>query len=990
MFEQSVRPRVFAVPIGCDFSKTFVNGLQTRLKGTPPEELARVEIFVNTRRMARRLKELLSADGAILLPKIRAITDIANHPDLPIILPEPVSKLRRQLTLAQLVGGLLDADGSIAPQSAKFDLAKSLAGVLDEMQGEGVAVQKLAEIKVEDQSGHWQRSLNFLNILAEHWTVDYPTDPLDRQRAAAIAFAAKWAIDPPQHPVIVVGSTGSRGETALFMQAVAALPQGAVVLPGLDRALSQENWDALTGENVALDNPQSALAVFCKGAGVALIDIENWGEGAPANPARNALISLALRPAPFTDQWLDDGPKLSPHLGDAVSGVSLIEADTPQEEALALALRLREAAAAGQSAVLITPDRTLTRRVTATLERWKILPDDSAGRPLHLTPPGVFLRMIAACMGNRLTPLDLIGLLKHPLTDSGAEDGSSRRFAREYEKSKLRGGAPFVDFEGIKDWADRFEKEPARRVWADWVERCFAPLEDVAKGDLMAFLNVHLATAEALAAGPLQAEKHGVWDKETGKEARAVFDRLTREADAAGILSVPDYQALFRTVLGAETVREARATHPRIAIWGTLEARVESADVVILGGLNDTVWPGVESPDPWLNRAMRQQIGLPPPERLIGLSAHDFQIGCGAGELVLSRSVRDGDAPTVASRWMVRILNLLNGLDVEGKAAVKTIKDSGQVWVDLARLVDRPDPNTPVKPAVRPAPMPPANARLDRLSVTQVERLIRDPYAVYAAKILQLKSVDPLGREPDAMIRGIALHSVVEQFVKAWPNELPDDLRAALLGVAEEVLAQEVPWPAVQRIWLARLARIAGWFVEGEAARRKRGTVLKQEVKGHREIADLGFTLTAKADRIDQDADGGLIIYDYKSGSPPSADEIKYFKKQLQLEAAIAAVGGFDDIPADTPSTLEYIGLSGKSMGDTGEVRDEPTSLADAQVVWAELTELITAYADPDKGFPARPRMQKMGFAYEFDHLSRKGEWEESDAPVDVPVGDRS
>ena len=915
MFEQSETPRVFAIPIGCDFSKTFVKGLRDRLEGMPPEVLSRVEVFVNTQRMARRLKELLSGDGSVLLPKIRVITDIANHPDLPIVLPDPVSKLRRQLTLAQLVGRLLDADGSIAPQSAKFDLAKSLAGVLDEMQGEGVAVSDLSNIKVEDQSGHWQRSLDFLKILAEHWTVNHPIDPQDRQRAAALAFSAKWAVEPPKHPIIVIGSTGSRGETALFMQAVAALPQGAVVLPGLDRALVTENWDALTAKSVALDNPQSALATFCAGAGLALSSIADWSIETPANPARNALVSLALRPAPFTDQWLDEGPRMADDLEAAISGVSLIEADTPKEEALALALRLRNAAEQDQSAVLITPDRTLTRRVTATLQRWGIEPDDSAGRPLHLTPPGVFLRLISSAMGGRLTPLNLIAVLKHPLTDSGPKtttgdekkDGSSRRFVREYERSKLRGGAPFIDFQHIKDWADKDTKDPKRRIWADWVERCFAPLQHVTAGDLSVFLEAHLTAAEALAAGPSKAETHELWKKESGEKAKSVFANLERDADAAGVLSVPDYQALFRTVIGAETVREARASHPKIAIWGTLEARVESADVVILGGLNDTVWPGVESPDPWLNRAMRKQIGLPPPERLIGLSAHDFQQGCGASELVLSRSVRDGDAPTVASRWVVRILNLMSGLREPGKAAVKTIKTRGQYWIDLARLMDRPFTQEPA--AVRPSPVPPANMRIDQLSVTQVERLIRDPYAVYAAKILNLKQLDPLGREPDAMIRGIALHKVVERFVETWPEALPNDAPDALLQIAEEVLAEEVPWPAVQRIWLARLARIAEWFVEGETARRTRGSVFQQEVEGERQIAELGFTLTAKADRIDQNADGGLIIYDYKSGSPPSADEIKFFKKQLQLEAAIAAVGGFKDVPAMPPATLEYICL---------------------------------------------------------------------------------
>jgi len=207
MFEATDSPRVFAVPVGCDFSKSFVVGLRDRTKGMAPEEFARVEIFVNTQRMARRLKELLIADGALLLPQIRVITDIANHPDLPTALPTAVSKLRRELVLAQAVGRLLAADETVAPQSAKFDLAKSLAAVLDEMQGEGIPIAKLKSVDVESHSEHWNRSLTFLNILADHWTEDSPTDPQERQRAAAMAFTNAWNDTPPTHPVLAIGPT---------------------------------------------------------------------------------------------------------------------------------------------------------------------------------------------------------------------------------------------------------------------------------------------------------------------------------------------------------------------------------------------------------------------------------------------------------------------------------------------------------------------------------------------------------------------------------------------------------------------------------------------------------------------------------------------------------------------------------------------------------------------------------------------------------------
>ena len=331
MFEAQISPRVFAVPIGCDYLQTFVNGLLRRFETDPPEALARTEIFVNTRRMARRLHEELISKGAILLPKIRVLSEIASHPDLPVTLPEPIPKLRRQLRLAQLVGGLLATDQSIAPQSAKFDLAQSLAALLDEIQGEGIPLSDLSAIKVDDESGHWQRSLACRNMLAGHWNIGHPTDPQDRQRQAGIAFADMWKNSPPKHPVLAIGSTGSRGETALFLRAVAALPQGAVIVPGLDRQLSQDDWTKISKSSA--DNPQSALAAFCQSLELSPDSLEDWDESLPANPARNALLSLALRPAPFTDEWLSEGPKLAPNLAEAMSGVTLIEAETQKEEA---------------------------------------------------------------------------------------------------------------------------------------------------------------------------------------------------------------------------------------------------------------------------------------------------------------------------------------------------------------------------------------------------------------------------------------------------------------------------------------------------------------------------------------------------------------------------------------------------------------------------------------------------------------------------------
>ncbi len=984
MFEPDSRPRVFAVPIGCDFLSEFVSSLMDRLHGQPPEALARVEIFVNTRRAERRLHTLLVQNGARLLPKVRLITDIASHPLLPITLPPPVSALRRRLVLARLVHALLEQEADIAPHTAVFDLADSLAALMDEMQGEGVPFAELDQIQVGELSAHWDRSLQFLRILADHSDERSAVDPQSRQRQAALAFVEQWQENPPSHPIIVAGSTGSRGASALFMKAVAKLPQGAVILPGVDDEMPAQSWDSLSDSRVTMDHPQSGINKFYRSLSLQPRDLEMWSRGRPFQPERNALISLALRPAPFTDQWLEQGPRLLPLLATATQDISLVEAENLKEEASAIALRLRQAAEDGKSAVLISPNRELTRRVAVNLRRWQIIPDDSAGKPLHLTPPGIFLRLLSGSFGKKLTPLTLISLLKHPLTSRDENGtGDSRRLARDLERQELRGGAPFVDFQGISQWANR-DGSQNTMTWAIWLQSVFEPLSTVSRLVLSDWLHIHREIAEKLAAGPGRQGSGELWEKETGREAERVFGLLKQEADAAGPLGAAEYHALFSFALRGEVVRESVKVHPEMSILGTLEARVQCADLVILGGLNEGIWPGLATPDPWLNRSMRKQIGLPLPERQTGLSAHDFQQAIGAKEVLISRSVRDGDAPTIASRWMIRLLNLLNGLGGEGKDSISQMRQRGQIWIDYARMLDRPSVVLPKVP--RPSPSPPVCSRPRKLAVTKIKTLVRNPYDIYVRSVLRLKKLDALGKEADALSRGIALHKVLEKFVSDTRDELPENAVKQFVETADRVLENEAPWPAVRRFWLARLTRISDWFVSSEITRRTGRRVAALEVSGARKMEGMDFLLTSKADRIDVGSDGAVKIYDYKSGSPPSFREIKSFDKQLQLEAAIAEFGGFDGVPAAPVSGLEYIGLREAKTKGEGIIRSVALEHKATSKTWDDLRRLIVAYHDPQKGYTARLRMQMTVDVSDFDHLSRRGEWEDGDDAKTIQV----
>ncbi|MBP7001395.1 PD-(D/E)XK nuclease family protein [Amaricoccus sp.] len=1036
LFSPSDGPRVFGLPPGADVCRALVAGIDARLGEAPPEALARVEIWTNTRRARRALMAAYAGGPARLLPRIRVVAELANDPGAPAGLPGAASALARRLDLARLVRALLAAEPGLAPASAAFDLADGLADLVDEMEGEGVPVAALRGLDAGDHALHWQRSLGFLAILDDYVAADPAAEAQGRMRAAADALAARWAEDPPRHPVIVAGSTGSRGPTRAFMAAVARLPQGALVLPGFDATTPASVWARLgAGDAGAADHPQAGFRRLADALGFAPGDVAPWDAAPPPAPARNRLVALALRPAPVTGQWREEGTALVPELGAALAGVDWIEAPDPRAEARTLALLLRGAAEQGERAALVTPDRALARRVGAELGRWGLRPDDSAGRPLALTPPGVLLRQLAALAGAPPTPAALLALLTHPLTASGAGDRAThRRLTARLELKALRGGAPVVDWAALADWAA--EAGPEAAEWIGWVEAALAPVTQDGGGTTLAERTARLrAAAEALAAGPggLAAGRgdggtaadgatgartgdargagpeggspalrdgaagpdgaaaprpdgtpkpgggaQALWDKAAGIEARAMLDGLAAAAGGFGPIGAEDFRALLATLAnGRDVPEEAVVTHPGVAIWGTLEARVQSADLTLLAGLNEGVWPRLPGADAWLSRPMRRALGLPSPERVVGLAAHDFQQAAAAGRVVLSRSARDAEGPTVPSRWLLRLENLLGGLGPEGAGALAAAKARGAAAVAMAALLDRPE--AAVAPAGRPCPRPPAAARPASLSVTDLDQLVRDPYAVYARRVLRLRPLDPLGRAPDALERGSAIHGALEAFLAATEAGLPEDPRPAWDAACAAALAAAAPWPAVRAAWAARLGRAADWFLAGEAERRARAAPLAREIRGARALegTPLPCAVVAKADRIDRDDSGGYAIYDYKSGGLPGGAEAAYHL-QLHIEAAIAAAGGFPDLPPGPAAHLELLGLGSRRAREIA---------ADPEAFWPRLAALVGRHQDEASGFVARLRPGLIGFPGDYDHLARRGEWADGDDPAVEDVG---
>lgn len=993
MFDPAA-PRVLAEPCGVDFAAALVDGLVTRLGDTPPETMARVTLIVNTARMRDRVVAALAQRGPGLLPRIHLLSELSTlAPDLGHAPAQ--SPLHLQLELTQLVRRLLLTRPGLAPPSAAFALAGTLCDLLGEMQEEGIGFDALRAIDTADLADHWQQSLVFLEIIEAWLRAEGPLTRERKSRDVLGALLAQWNATPPSDPVIIAGSTGSRAPTMALMRAVLRLPQGGVVLPGFDFATPPPVWNALIqsgrdGRAPMEDHPQHRLAEVCAAAGIAPQDVRQWSDHSPHAPERNQLISLALRPAPVTNQWRTEGPDLARTLPRATGGITLVLAQSPREEAGAIALGLRAAIAAGKRAALISPDRALTRQVTAALDRWRIEPDDSAGRPFGLSAPGRLMRQLAGMRGRVVTAEDLLIVLKHPqVATGGTVRGPHLLLTRDFEREVLRGKTPFPAAEHLDAWAthradkNRDPQDIAALLpeWTRWVsrliERLGTPVDAAPLGDHHA---AHMALLDLAVRGPDGTSMGSFWERTDGEAALALTAELAGAAEAGGQMSHTDYAALFSSLCTGREVRNPQLPHPDVMILGTMEARMHSADLVILAGLNEGVWPAEPAPDPWLNRAMRARAGLRLPDKRIGLSAHDFQQAAAGREVWLSRAVRDTEAETVPSRWLNRLSNLTGGLGDPGQTALREMTQRGDTWLSMARALDRPE-GRPV-PAPRPAPAPPVATRPNRLSVTRIETLIRDPYAIYADKILRLRAQPPLRMTADARIRGTVIHDALRGFVEATRAGLPDDPLPLFTQVLDQALDRSTPWAAMRRLWRARLLSVAPWFLEQEAARRANATPAVIEKSGALCLGPSEFTLTAQADRIDIAMDGRAIILDYKTGSLPTKKQQNAFNKQLPLEALIVEGGGFADLGPREVAALRYIGFGapGKEM----DVDLTPDLLAETR---AGLEQLIADYDNAHQGYAARRAVQDRTWAGDYDHLARFGEWDDTQLAVTLKVG---
>ena len=1032
---ESPSSHVFTIPPGAPFLPTLADALISgRLVGdlgADPFALASVTLYLPTQRAVRALSAILAArlGQAALLPRMvplgeadEAELDLAANPLIengPDVLAPAMPPLERRLILARLVQKWAEAvDRTLLPidddvpflvPSSPADaigLAADLERLMDALTVEGLPWAEIGGAVEAEYSRYFGLTLDFVKIAAEAWPGILAergmSDPVSRSRRLVLAEAERLTRERPGDPVIVAGSTGSVPATARLIGAVAGLPRGAVVLPGLDDDLDAAGWDAIeTGEGfsreIAHGHPQAILHRLL-GPGCLGLDrsrVTRLGEPDADAVARSGLLSQALRPAETTEAWADLTPAARAALAESgMRGLALVEAADEREEALIIAIALRETLEVpGAEAALVTPDRALAVRVAAELARWGIVAEDSGGEALSRSRAGRLARL-AAELAADLTPARLITLLSHPFVRLGMPRSDVVRAAAALEIGTLRGPAPAPGFDGLREaLADqraatgRRPRAKRRLTELDWdlaaqlldrLELTFSGFIDTdhrGVGNLVAYAACHRATFDRL----IDAAEGEAIDDASLAVLDALFDDL--ELAEPGLLPgrFGDYPAFF-TALARERMVACSdgRPHPRLRILGLLEARLMRVDRVVLGGLDEGVWPMKTTTDAFLNRPMRERIGLNPPERRIGQSAHDFVQALGHRDAVITRAAKREGAPTVPSRFLQRLRAFA------GEAHWSGALQAGRRLSAYAAALDQgtgPAQNRLKQPKPRPDP-----ALFPRsLSVTEVETLVRDPYVIFARHVLGLDPLDPVAAEPGAADRGTLIHDILGGFAQRYPEALPQAAVEQLYDLALNAFRPiSDTYPELYAEWWPRYERLAARFLDWEAERREGLAKVHPEISGSWAIP-MGaetFTLRARADRIERRRDGGACIVDFKTGLPPSNKEVfAGFSPQLTLEAAMLMAGAFEGFAAThaTPDLL-YVHASGgrkpfepllvkPPRGDEREV---------AAIVADHVTRfrgLVARFLAGEAAYTSRPYPKYAKSYGDYDHLARVLEW---------------
>jgi ATP-dependent helicase/nuclease subunit B len=954
------------LPRNCTYiaaGKPFLATLARWTMNQPDMLLAKTLILLPNRRSCLELQKayLQEADGKpLLLPRMVPIGEVTEWL---LDIPQPMSSLRRDILLTQLVHRY--GKNVSMPQAA--ELGKYLSRFMDEVAREGCNFNQLSDLVPEELSAYWQQTLEFLEIVTHHWPSileeEKAIDPVDYRNRVLLAIANQWKNTPPAYPIIAAGSTGSQPATAHLLSVISQLPQGQVILSGLDVAMPMKEWNVIGPTHPQYGLKQLLEKLDCKHTDIKplTVTVESRDYASQMHCLRTI-----FQPPDITTSWANTTLPLQ----DGMKNIRYFTADTQFDEACMIAIALREKLEIpGKTVALITPDRNLGRLVSAQMTQFGIDIDDSSGVMLNHTPVGCFLNGVMDVVVSKAAPSPLLALLRHPFAGLGFETQECRKLSRVLEKELLRGIRIAPGIEPLLSICKHAELTKLLVRLRDNIQPVLQHFQSK-EVSFKVLLEAHITLAEALANTSDELGEQRLWRGDAGNQMAQWLAEILQQVDDFPLIDPYAYPALLAVWMSGEMFHSKIPRHPRCHVLSPVEARLLHFDSVVLGGLNEAGWPQAITPSPWMSRPMRTDFGLPATERAIGQSAHELFMLCLSPDVLLTRAHKVEGSPTIPSRWWVRMETLIKGIDKQYFQQMSVDEKYTQAKQYLHTPINIP-------PHGRPKPQPPLSARPRKMRVTAVDIWLRDPYMIYAQYILKLRKLEKLDKEPDASDFGTLVHKALEIFTRLAPNELSPDSLSLLIQCGQEAFNSALNRPAVVCLWWPRFESMAQWIIERELERRHSALQVLSELDGRWEwdVNGKPFILSTRIDRLEIDHNQSIAIIDYKTGALPSNSDIELgLSNQILLEGLVVLYGNVHSSIGDhiTISALEYWKLSGRYEDcDIKNIRTEGM-----QDVRARLEALIQAFDNEATPYTANNDPKKMPQYNNYEHLTRYAEWE--------------
>ena len=948
-----------------------------------PEKLSEVLFLMPSRRACRNLQEAFvhtNGKNPTILPQIKPLLNtededifLSNATDIELKINPEVPPFYRQLVFTKMILSAPDkwGIGEISAAQA-YALAQNLSYLIDLTDENNLDIGNIKNIVKTEYAEHWQEILKLLSIITFHWPEILEQENLSdgvKRRIEMLREQLKiWQKNPPAQRIIIAGTTAGFPILKELVKTVLGLDYGEVYLYGIDNYLSEDSW-----QKIDENHPQFELKELLDFLELKRSDI------LPADnreiTQKQRFVSEVMRPSSTTREW----QKIVNHkFSDKdFDFLKILSCDDLRQEAYAVSLIMRNTLETPEDTVaLVTSDRNLARRVISELKRWNIVADDSSGRPLHLSAIGIYLRLIIDVLEKNFSQVSLLALLKHPFTKCGLPADKYKLMVYHIEQ-KWRNDKRCESLSSE-------EEELISKVYqqlSPLQELYFAPSLNFAQ-----MFETHLRVAETLADTDTKTGDKLIWRKEDGIAAAKFVAEFLPQSQILGNIQSNDYAKLLTAILAQQTVRVQFGQHPRIKILGPIEARLQNFDITIIGEANESIWPLLPQTDMWMSRPMKKEFGLPLPERSIGICASDFAHLLHAKKVYITRAEKSNGAPTTKSRWLLRMETVLaaNYADLPEKDIKKSysfIYD--KKYTEWAKNLERATfAEIEAAKIAPPAPKPPLYARPRKLSAGNFGEWLSNPYTIFAKYILKLYPLDNLDQSYSPADYGNLIHAVLLKFNDKYPNNYPPREQALkeMTDIAENLLEELKIPPETAAFWHPKIRSAIEWLINEEEKIRPSIKFLHNEIEGQTiwQFPKGDFTVTARADRIEETSDGKINIVDYKTGSVPKNIAVNSgYAPQLSLEAFIARDGGFAEVKKAEVSSISYWKISDKIIKFDGKnLEDTLKNTAN------RLKTLIQDFDNEQTPYYNRPNPSITGSGKDYDHLSRYLEWSLKDTDL--------